>query len=58
MTNLGNPISATRPWPNFVTSKPSPAPLEPYFTGVIRKLLLGLSEKHKNMRKGGRHWKK
>ena len=27
--DLGNPISATRPWPNFVTSKPSPAPLEP-----------------------------
>ena len=31
MANLGNPISATRPWPNLVTSKPSPPPLEPCF---------------------------
>lgn len=30
MTDLGNPISATRPCPYFVTSKPSPAPLEPW----------------------------
>jgi len=29
-TDLGNPISETRPWPNFVTSNPSPPPLEPY----------------------------
>ena len=29
MVDLGNPISATRPCPNFVTSKPSPPPLEP-----------------------------
>jgi len=27
--DLGNPISATRPCPYFVTSKPSPPPLEP-----------------------------
>lgn len=32
MVNLGKPISATRPWPNFVTSKPSPAPLDPWTT--------------------------
>jgi hypothetical protein len=29
LANLGNPIRATRPWPNLVTSKPSPPPLEP-----------------------------
>ena len=37
-TDLGNPISATRPWPNFVTSKPSPAPLEPWFIDSKRSL--------------------
>lgn len=31
MANLGNPIRATRPCPNLVTSKPSPPPLEPCF---------------------------
>lgn len=29
IADLGNPMSATRPCPYFVTSKPSPAPLVP-----------------------------